>query len=181
MANYKEIVTKAVIGKGKKTFTSTNTIKPDVNPTTILGCWVINHNFKGYKENDKIKIDGSYDINVWYSYDGNTKTDVVRKTNTYQELVQLNKKDELDGDNEEIIVRSLKQPTVIQADINDGTILYTIEKELGIELVGNTKVKIVVDDKDDDDWDLLDDDTKMDTNVEVEQEIEQQVVEEFLD
>lgn len=181
MANYKEIVTKAVIGKGKKTFTSTNTITPDVNPTTILGCWVINHNFKGYKENDKIKIDGSYDINVWYSYEGNTKTDVVRKTNTYQEIVQLNKKEELEGENEEIIVRSLKQPTVIQADINDGTILYTIEKELGIELVGNTKVKIVVDDKDDDDWDLLDDDGQAVVDGEVDQEIEQQVVEEFLD
>lgn len=43
MANYKEIVTKAVIGKGKKTFTSTNDILLDVAPTTILGCWVINH------------------------------------------------------------------------------------------------------------------------------------------
>jgi len=180
MANYKEIVTKAVIGKGKKTFTSTNTIKPEVNPTTILGCWVINHNFKGYKENDKIKIDGSYDINIWYSYDGNTKTDVVRKTDSYQEIVQLNKKEEIEGENEEIIVRSLKQPTVIQADINDGTILYTIEKELGIELVGNTKVKIVVDDKDDDDWDLLDDEKVETIDSSVDQAIEDEVVEEFL-
>ena len=43
MANYKEIVTKAVIGKGKKTFTSTNSVISDFKPTTILGCWVINH------------------------------------------------------------------------------------------------------------------------------------------
>ena len=178
MANYKEIVTKAVIGKGKKTFTSTNTIVADVRPTTILGCWVINHTFKGYKDNDKIKIDGSYDINVWYSYDDNTKTDVIRKTNTYQEVVQLNKKEEIDGDNEEIIVRSLKQPTVIQADINDNSIFYTIEKELGIELVGNAKVKIVVDDALDDDWDLLDEEEKLDN--EVEQAIDE-VVEEFLE
>jgi len=178
MANYKEIVTKAVIGKGKKTFTSTNNTVLDVKPTTVLGCWVINHNFKGYKENDKIKIDGSYDINVWFSYENNTKTDVVRTTNTYQEVVQINRKEEIDGDTEEIIVRSLKQPTVIQADINDNSIVYTIEKELGIELVGNTKVKIVVDDKDEDDWDLLDDDEKLDE--EVEQAIENEVVEEFL-
>ena len=175
MANYKEIVTKAVIGKGKKTFTSTNDIILDVAPTTILGCWVINHNFRGYKENDKIKIDGSYDINVWYSYDNNTKTDVVRKSNNYQEVVQLNKKEELDSDNEEIIVRSLKQPTVIQADIDDNKIIYTIEKELGIELVGNTKVKIVVDEEDDDDWDLLDEDNKLDK--EVEEVIDNEVVE----
>lgn len=43
MANYKEIVTKAIIGKGKKHFTTTSTVTPEVNPTTILGCWVINH------------------------------------------------------------------------------------------------------------------------------------------
>ena len=52
------------------------------------------------------------------------------------------------NDDEQIIVRSLKQPTVIKADINNNQITYTIEKELGIELVGNTKVKIVVDDED---------------------------------
>ena len=178
MSNYKEIVTKAVIGKGKKNFTSTDNVTTEVVPTTILGCWVINHNFKGYKENDKIKIDGSYDINVWYSYDNNTKTDVIKKTNSYQEVVQLNKKEELDGENEEIIVRSLKQPTVIQADINNNSIVYTIEKELGIELVGNTKVKIVVDDKEEDDWELLDEEVKLDEDVE--DAIDNEVVEEFL-
>jgi len=43
MASFKEIVTKAVIGKGKKIFTSTNRVTPDPVATTILGCWVINH------------------------------------------------------------------------------------------------------------------------------------------
>ena len=178
MGSFREIVTKAVLGKGKKTFVHQGSVDVKNVPTTVLGCWVINHNFKGYKENDKIKIDGSYDINVWYSYDNNTKTDVIKKTNSYQEVVQLNKKEELEGENEEIIVRSLKQPTVIKADIDNNAIVYTIEKELGIELVGNTKVKIVIDDKDEDDWDLLDEEEKLDT--EVEQAIDNEVVEEFL-
>lgn len=43
MTLFKEIVTKAVIGKGKRTFTSTDTIIPNDIPTTVLGCWVINH------------------------------------------------------------------------------------------------------------------------------------------
>ena len=43
MSNFKEIVTKAVIGKGKKTFSSTMEQIIENNPTTILGCWVINH------------------------------------------------------------------------------------------------------------------------------------------
>lgn len=91
--------------------------------------------------------------------------------------MQLNKKEELDTENEEIIVRSLKQPTVIQADINDGTIIYTIEKELGIELVGNTKVKIAVDENEEE-WDVLDDDEKLDD--ETAKEIDKEVTEEFL-
>ena len=43
MPLYKEIVTKAVIGKGKKYFKNNYVIKPKEKPTTVLGCWVINH------------------------------------------------------------------------------------------------------------------------------------------
>lgn len=43
MASYKEIVTKAVVGKGKKNFVSEHMVSPQITPTTILGCWVINH------------------------------------------------------------------------------------------------------------------------------------------
>lgn len=43
MASYKEIVTKAVIGKGKKYYKNNYSITVDQEPTTVLGCWVINH------------------------------------------------------------------------------------------------------------------------------------------
>ena len=43
MANYREIVTKAVIAKGKKLFTTQSSVHVDNHPSTILGCWVINH------------------------------------------------------------------------------------------------------------------------------------------
>ena len=79
VATYKEIVTKAVIGKGKKVYTDKYTITPEINPTTVLGCWVINHNFKGYPNSGKIVIDGSFDVNIWYSFDGDTKTNVINK------------------------------------------------------------------------------------------------------
>ena len=92
MANYKEIVTKAVVSKGKKLFTTTKRVKV-TNPSTILGCWVINHNFNGTKSNDKIVIDGSYDVNIWYSFDNDTKTDVIKETNTYHEVVKMHERD----------------------------------------------------------------------------------------
>ena len=43
VALYKEIVTKAVIGKGKKRYKNTYTITTDNTPDTVLGCWIINH------------------------------------------------------------------------------------------------------------------------------------------
>ena len=141
MANYREIVTKAVIVNGKKTFVTDNSITVENNPSTVLGCWVINHNFNGVKNNDRITINGSYDVNIWYSYDNDTKTGVVKQTNNYSEVVNMRETDE-DITNEEIIVRSLKQPSCIDVSIDGNTINYKIEKELGIELVGDIKVKI---------------------------------------
>lgn len=174
MSNYKEIVTKAVIGKGKKTFTSTKEQTVENKPTTILGCWVINHNFKGDRVGDSIVINGSYDVNIWYSYDNDTKTEVYKDTNTYQETVKVRKRDDLDNENEEIIIRSLKQPTCSKVDISDKKVIYTIEKELGIELVGDTKVKIAVDENEDP-WDeIVEDEEK------VEEAIENEVVEDFI-
>ena len=54
MSLFKEIVTKAIIGKGKKYFKDNYSIDVENVPSTILGCWVINHKFKGYKELQKM-------------------------------------------------------------------------------------------------------------------------------
>ena len=151
MANYREIVTKAVISKGKKLFT--NNYSVDVsNPSTVLGCWVINHNFSGSKVNNKIVINGSYDVNIWYSYENDTKTDVIRETRKYTETINMREREEIDK--EEIIVRSLKQPNCVKIDIDNNKINYTIEKELGVELVGDIKVKIEANDEEDN-WDEI--------------------------
>lgn len=60
MPSYKEIVTKTVVGKGKKFFKDTYTIEVE-GPSNVLGCWVINHKFKGYKAGEKIGVDGQFD------------------------------------------------------------------------------------------------------------------------
>lgn len=180
MANTREIVTKAVIGKGKKTFTTTKTVTPECQPTTILGCWVINHNFKGYRNGNKIDIEGSYDVNIWYSCQGDTKTEVVRESITYLEEVNAPRSKEDNITDEEIIVRSLKQPSCTRAEVIDGKIEYTIQKELGVEIVGDVKVKISYDEEEDP-WEVIMDDVD-DSDIEVaEKEIEKEVNEEYLE
>ena len=158
MALYKEIVTKAIVGKGKKSFKNEYTINTSEKPTTVLGCWVINHKFKGYKSDDKIGVDGSYDVNIWYSYDSDSKTTVVNKKIDYNDLFNVKIKEDFDlnGDTD-IIVRTLNQPTCNGVSIlENGDISFTIEKELGVEIVGETKMKISIE-EDEEPWDEIDD------------------------
>ena len=131
----------------------------DRNLSTILGCWVINHNFSGKKVNNDIIIEGDYDVNIWYSYDNDRLTDVVRENNKYREVIHMR---EVDTDDEEIIVRSLKQPNCLKVDIVDGGINYSIEKELGIELVSYVKVKIEAADEEDPYDEIFEEDKSID-------------------
>lgn len=151
---YKEIVTKAVIGKGKKKYHNKYQITVEQKPTTILGCWIINHNFLAKENDNKIIINGSFDVNVWYSYDNDTKTTVVTKKIDYIEEEKLNVGNE-NVVNKDVIVRSLKQPTCISAKEDGNVINLEIEKELGLEIIGDTKVKIASVEEEDN-WDILD-------------------------
>ena len=143
--NYKEIVTKAIIGKGKKVFKNEYEVNVEKDLDNVLGCWVINHNIRGVKDGEYIKIIGSYDINIWYSYDNNTKTDVVSNRMNYEERVRVKIRENAEFDDSiEIIIRSLKNPSCIDVSSNGKTIKYTISKELGIEILGDTKIRIPI-------------------------------------
>lgn len=154
MSAYKEIVTKAVVGKGKKYYRNTYTVNTETNPNTVLGCWVINHKFSGHEVDGKIEIDGSFDVNLWYSYDNDTKTSVITKNISYKEVVSVMQRQTTDSSTKDIIVRSLKQPSCLSAKEKDGAITIEIEKELGVEIVGDTKVKIAIE-EDEEPWDEI--------------------------
>lgn len=165
MANYKEIVTKTVIGKAKKTSKNNVIINPEYNPNTVLGCWVINHSFSGINDKGEVKINGTYDVNVWYSYDSDHKTAVTTKSFSYEDKlnVPIKNKGEL-NEEAEIIVRSLKQPTVDDVKINGSNVELVIEKEMGVEVVGEGKIKVTIED-DEDDYEEVFDDEKLDEVV----------------
>ena len=164
MANYREIISKAVISKGKRTFSQKDKIEVSNQPSTILGCWVINHKFSGVKQNDKIVINGSYDVNIWYSYDNDTKTDVVKESHEYTEIVKMHDISS-EYDNTTIVVRSLTDPKCTSVDTSGNIINYQVDLELGIELVGDVKVKIAVSD-DLDDYDLIEEEKSIDKEIE---------------
>ncbi|MBR3198895.1 MAG: outer spore coat protein CotE [Bacilli bacterium] len=177
MAFYKEIVTKAVVGKGKKYFKNNYSIEVQDKPSTILGCWIINHKFKGYKVENKVGVDGSFDINIWYSYDNDSKTSVINKNISYNDIFNVKVRDDATLSNDtDIIVRSLKQPTCLDVKLENNIISFDIEKELGVEIVGETKMKIAVE-EDEEPWDELTSDSDIDESLNDIDEIDENYLE----
>lgn len=148
MPDYREIVTKAVIGKGKRKFRTEHIIKSDEMIDSVLGCWVINHQFQAYQNKDSVRVDGSFDTNVWYSHSGDKKTAVANETINYSEdipITMLGSNDILSS-NSDVLARPLVQPTATSVDIVDGDIKLNVDKEFGIELIGETKFKVATED-----------------------------------
>ncbi|MGM8366453.1 outer spore coat protein CotE [Virgibacillus sp. W0181] len=172
--DYREIITKAVCGKGRKFTKATHHVSPSHRPTSILGCWVINHLYNAKKKSeDTVEINGSYDINIWYSYNDNTKTEVVTERVTYCDYVPLSIKDDhCISDEYDVIAKAIQQPNCLECEIDKhgSKIEVEVEREFGIKVIGETKVYVRVNptghhyDDDDGDWDaeLTDDEL---TNV----------------
>ena len=154
---FKEIVTKAVIGKGKKTTKEEHVVKSLQGIDNVLGCWVINHSFSGVISNNNIMVNGNYDVNIWYSYDNNTKTNVLIERFNYSDMMNVHIKENAKlTPSSEIIVRSLNQPSVTDVSNDDGVVTLTIEKQMGVEVVGDTKVRVSIADEIDDYEEIID-------------------------
>jgi spore coat protein E len=145
MNEVREIVTKAVVAKGKKAMHITHIIETNVHPYSILGCWIINNEFEATKNLDVVDIDGTFEINIWYSGLENTKTDVLREKVSYHKDIKIKKlvKSYIEN-NVDILAKVLKHPTVIKAKIDDDKIILDIELEVLAEVIGETKIQVTV-------------------------------------
>lgn len=170
---YREIITKAVCGKGRKFTQESHYITPSHKPSSILGCWVINHLYNAKKKSgDTVEVNGSYDINVWYSYNDNTKTEVVTERVQYTDIIPLAVKDEKSVNDEyDVIAKVVQQPNCLECKIatKENKITVEIEREFVVQIIGDTKIFVRVnpewehaDDDDDYVWDqkVTDDEVK---------------------
>jgi spore coat protein E len=157
---YREIITKAVCGKGRKFSQATHTIAPAHRPSSILGCWIINHAYKPKRNGECVEVEGSYDINVWYSYNDNTRTEVVTETIHFKDKVDLSVRDKNAlGNQYEVTCRALQEPNTLEATIspNGNKVIVQVEREFVCEIIGETKVCVYVnpdgfDDENTRDW-----------------------------
>jgi len=144
--DYREIITSAVCGKGSKYAQSTYTIRTANRPTTIGGCWVMNHTCEGLLVGDVVEIHGRFDVNVWYSYNGNSETAVAKDTVSYAEQITLADLDpNCFQEDLEVAVKVVQQPNCLDATVVDAgaEILVRVELDLVVEVVGRTKICVV--------------------------------------
>lgn len=143
----REIISKAICGRGRQFMQVAQPFSPQHRPTTILGAWVINHTYEANKNGDAIEVIGSYDLNLWYAYNGNSKTDVAKETFTYVQLVPLQHIDPHHRPHTvEVYASAIQEPNCIEATISgkDGKVIVRIELELQAEIVAETKLHVIV-------------------------------------
>ena len=145
MNEIRAIVTRAVVAKGKKVLNLTEKVTTHEKPYSILGCWVINHEFEATKINNTVKLDGEFEVNIWYSTNNNTRTDIIRETITYKKDIETRTivKDYLEN-SDDILARIIQHPTVTNAKIYDNYIEVDITFEIVAEIIGETKMKVTV-------------------------------------
>lgn len=144
---YREIVTKAVIGKGRIIDTGEVKIKVDNEVSKVLGCWVINHYCVCSLEKDKVIAKGKYDLHVWYGFNHDSDTNVHKQTIDYiQEFDIVMKDEEKISVTNEFNINCLKYPTCSGLLLeDDGAISVKVEKELSLDIIGEAKLKVQVD------------------------------------
>ncbi|KIL44969.1 outer spore coat protein CotE [Jeotgalibacillus soli] len=165
MSEYREIITKSVVAKGRKFTQSHHSVQPTNRPTSILGCWIINHKYDAKKIGKKVEITGTFDMNIWYSHHDNTKTSVVLESVPYKDVIKLKYRDPDCHDDNEIIARVLQQPNCLEASISENghKVTVQVEREFMVECVGETKMCVIFHrDGVEDDWDDGIDDDEFD-------------------
>ena len=146
MNNIREILTKAVIGQGRRIFNTT--VKMPETPVLIgrvLGAVMTNHEVAAKKVGDEIEISGSYDVHVWYTYDDNKKTKIVRTTVEYGDVIGLNNplRPNLLASDEVIAVEDVA-PYATDVRVEQGVVKVDVTFEIMTEVIGETKMRVAI-------------------------------------
>lgn len=138
--NIREIITQAVIAKGKKR--TLNKYSFTINDyDKILGCWITNHRYNAaFKDGNPVVI-GTFDVHLWYS--GSDDSSVYKQTVSYlNELDLVKKETRAFDDSDELLVSCNREPKCINVSNLEGKVVVEIEKEISLSVVGKTMMKV---------------------------------------
>ena len=142
MNEIREIVTKAVVAKGRKTIRLKDIVSPGNETFSILGCWVINHEFNADLDDNIVCIDGSLEVNIWYACDDNSRTEIARKVIEYNDSIKTRQIVKDVTGSKDDIARVTQQPSCTNASIVDDGIEVEIVLEIVAEVIGETKILV---------------------------------------
>ena len=154
--NIREIITQAVIAKGKK---RTLNKYPFVieNYDKILGCWITNHRYSATFKNGQPVVLGTFDVHIWYCFHEELDSAVEKHQITYIDDMQVTKKEDREFESsDQVKGRCLNKPKCLSASHNGKDVTMEIEKEMQIEISGETCIKVEVKDEEEI-WDDLED------------------------
>jgi len=145
MNEIREIVTKAIVEKGKKTIRFVEKVNTTNPAESVLGCWVLNHSFQAEKTNDGVLVQGIFEVNIWYSFNGNSQTEVIKEMINYQQDIKTKRKiNEYHDKNIDVIVRMIQPPVCSDVKIVDNLIEIEVLLEVAAEVIGETKMRVTV-------------------------------------
>lgn len=145
---YREILTKAIIAKGKRNIKESLTCNVNHNVSKVLGCWIINHSYEVYKDKQEVFIKGSYQVHLWFGYDNNTNSGLHTFSYDFNDQIPYTFTLEKTNLNEKNDVKcyNITDPSCIKMTYEDNNIFIDIVRDYEIDIVGETKLKIKVDD-----------------------------------
>ena len=146
MNEIREILTKAVIGRGQKTFEMDVKLpKTSTLPDRTLGAFITNHQMNVRKSGDVIELFGKYDLHVWYAHGGDTETEIARTTIEYGNTMELQNalRDHL-LETDEITCEEIVAPYATNLRVEDGLIHADTQFEVGVEVIGETKMRVAI-------------------------------------
>lgn len=127
----KEILVKTLVGKGKIQKLYETKIKVDRLISKTLGCWVINFSYEIENKNNQLFLKGSFDIQLWYAYENDQKSDVYHQKVDFENEVNINYRSDK-VENEEVFTKIYvnKYPSCNSMYVNEEN-----EVELEVEYV----------------------------------------------
>ena len=141
----REIVTKAVVSKGKIIDSNEMEFEVDCNANKVIGCWIINHNYLSLLENNKVYASGYYDVHIWYALNDSSDTKIYKKTIEYRNEFNLDNNN-FDKENCEYKIYCLEYPSCTNLQLVDNKFVVNIKKSLAIDVIGESKLLVQVSD-----------------------------------
>lgn len=141
MESLRQIITRSTVASGKYVLKRTDVLSPEVMIDEVLGIQVANHRVFGHPGTKQVVVEGQYDLNVWFA--SGEKTDVLKETIQYREIVAVN---ELSGrrydPDETAVVTVTEGPIVMDYSLQDGKVHVTLEIILEVDIQGQARMWI---------------------------------------